>query len=121
MNIKHKVYVVELGEERTYEVRVITADILRAEEVGPTYGVTHRAPIALNTLWIWAASVRTGQTDLSWPDFRAAVTDWQQIGEGVPVDPTQPAAPTTSPSVSPSGSEDSTTTDGSEPSSTTSG
>lgn len=122
--ITPKRYLVELdeaGTPRTYEVRVIAADILRAEEVGPTYGLTNpqRQSIAINLLWLWAASVRQHETTLSWPEFRAACLDWQKAGEEEAVDPTLPTGPTPSPSSSPSDSEASTSTDGNVPSSTT--
>lgn len=118
---------VEAGEafSTTYEVRVIAADILKAEEVAPTYGiVAARSPIAMNLLWIWAASRRERKSDLSWPDFREALLDWLDVNratstEEETVDPTRPAGLTPSPSPSPSASEASTSTGGSAPSSTT--
>lgn len=128
--IRPKRYLVEMtGPELapvTFECRVIAADILKAEEAAPTYGIKgERSPIALTLLWVWAAARREGHVTLGWPEFRAQLVDWVDLArlpdgvEEAAVDPTQPAGHTPSPSPSPSVSEGSTSTDGSVPSSTT--
>lgn len=127
--IRPKKYLVEVTlpdlSTVTYETRVIAADILKAEEVAPTYGIkSDRSPIATTLLWVWAASRREGHTDLAWPEFRSSCVDWLDLSRATgveedPVDPTRPAAPT--PSVSPSppeASAASTSTGGDAPSST---
>lgn len=128
--IRPKRYLVELEATadsptptRTYECRVIAADILKAEEAAPTYGIKpDRSPIALTVMWVWAASRREGHTSLGWPDFRAALIDWMDLSKATTpeeaVDPTRPAGHTPSPSSSPSASEDSTSTAGNTPSPT---
>lgn len=112
--IRPKRYLVEVynydeapEETRTYEVRVIAADILKAEELAPTYQINSaRSPIATTVLWMWAASRREGHTNLAWPEWRAKLVDWIDLAratgvEEEAVDPTRPADSTTSPSPSP--------------------
>lgn len=98
----------------SWEVRVAPADMLRAEETGPRFGITNpqTQAIAITLMWLWAASVREGHTNAAWPDFRANVVDFEKIGEAA-VDPTRPGASTPSPSPSPPpASGDSTSTGG---------
>jgi hypothetical protein len=119
-HIKPKRYRVEYnldGVTVEYEVRVITADILKAEETGPTYAISNpqTQPIVMTVMWVWAASVREGHIGkVSWPDFRQNLIDYEKSGDAPTVDPTQPAGLTLLPSPSPSDSEVSTSTDGSE-------
>ena len=125
--IKPKRYLVEYEHPDedgiiTFEVRVLAADILKAEEVSASYAITSANPIALTLMWVWAACVREerlGSGKTSWPEFRKRILDWEKVGEDSPVDPTQPAEATTSPSTSPSESEGLTSTGGSKPSETT--
>lgn len=135
--IKHKKYLVEYAldgagdgdiedaDTVVWELRIITADVLEAEQHGPTYGIVdpHRQSIAINTMWLWAAARRTGRVPKAtgWPDFRARCVDWTQAGEE-PVPPTQPPASTESSSDSPPEAlEASTSTDGVEQLATTNG
>lgn len=124
--IRPKRYLVELDAD-TFECRVIAADILKAEETAPTYGINGaRSPIALTLVWVWAAARREGHVTYSWPEFREHLVDWMDLSraevveEEPPVDPTQPAGPMPSPTDSgPTGPGDSTSTGGNAPSSTT--
>lgn len=117
-----KRYAIQYGDLEEFEVRVTPADMLKAEETGPTYAITNpqTQAIAMTLMWLWAASVREGHLKVSWPDFRANVVDYGKVEEaaGEPhaaaLDPTRPAGLTASPSPSqPQESEDSTSTDGS--------
>lgn len=105
-----------------YEVRVIPADMLRAEENGPRFGITNpqTQAIAMTVMWLWAASVREGHLNDPWPEFRDKLVDYEKIGDAEPLDPTRPGEATPSPSLSgPLGLVGSTSTGGDEPSSTT--
>lgn len=125
--IRPKRYLVELDTGDTFECRVIAADILKAEETSPTYGIIgDRSPIALTLVWVWAAARREGHISWGWPEFRNHLVDWLDLArakvapEEAPVDPTQPAGSTPWPTVSaPTGPQDLTSTGGNEPSSTT--
>lgn len=126
--IKHRNYVVEYDSNNgvaLFEVRVITADILDAEQHGPTYGITdpNRQSIAMNTMWLWTAARREGKVppNTSWPEFRSKCLDWRAADHPeVEVPPTPPGASTGSslPSA-PSESGASTSTDGDTPPATT--
>lgn len=120
-HITPKRYLVEYdldGVTVEYEVRVTPADMLKAEETGPSYAITNpkTQAIAMTLMWVWAASVREGHIGkVSWPDFRQRVLDYEKAGDAANVDPTHGEGATTSPSPSPSNSEDSTSTGGSVP------
>lgn len=125
--IRPKRYLVELDDGTTYETRVIAADILKAEETAPTFGIQGtRNPIALTLMWVWAASVRQNNRPESWPEFRAHLVDWLDLAQAkvvpdeAPVDPTRPGDSMPSPFDSePTDSGDLTSTGGNKPSETT--
>lgn len=107
-----------------FSVRVILADILKAEEAGPTHGLTdpNRQSFAINTLWIWAAAVREGKVPAGtgFQEFRKRCIDWSKVAER-PVFPTPEGASAPSLSGSPSTSPAPSTIEaGSTPADTTS-
>jgi hypothetical protein len=78
-----------------HRVEVRGADQLRAETEGKGMGVTIKDSMHQTYLWAWAAACREGKVDMSFRTFRTNVISVEQDdddAEGVPVDPTQPAA-----------------------------
>lgn len=119
--LKHRNYLVEYSTDPeapvatiTFEVRVITADVLEAERTAPSYGITGADhPIALNTMWIWAAARRLGHVGkVGWPDFQRNLIDWEATKAEAPVPPTSASDDGASTSA-PTASEASTSTGGS--------
>lgn len=79
------------GTGPAYEVQAYNPDMLLFEETA----AKHRwqgpaeAPFRWLTFLAWAASVRTGRTDLSWDAFRKTTLEVRNI-EGRPATPTRP-------------------------------
>lgn len=84
-------------------VNVIQGDMVRAELEGSKQGLpaADKAAMTATTLWVWATLNRTGDLDCKWSEFRGRCVAVQAVKGGErDVDPTQPAAPSGSPSSS---------------------
>lgn len=81
----------------------------------------NKAPMNGASLWCWAALQRTGLLECKYAEFKERAISVQGVkgaGGAIQVDPTQPAAPTGSPSSSPTTSAEDPSS-GSTPTSTT--
>lgn len=130
--IKHRNYVVEYVTDEaadtvdTFDVRVITVDILAAEQAAPSYAITPNSAIALNLMWVWQAMMRAGLIGkCGWPEFARRCVEWRDAGHAdvtsdepseVEVPPTMPGVSTPSSSPLPHEASGDSTSMGGEPS-----
>lgn len=87
------------GRDDNPVVTPILADILKGELEGPRHGITDPKTQSVHTtvLWLWSACLRTGEFAGKFPEFKAALLNFEVIKatdqEVQAVPPTSPAEP----------------------------
>lgn len=99
------------GRDDNPVVTPILADVLRAELEGPRHGITNPAAQAVHTtvLWIWSACLRAGEYDGKFPEFKAALLNFEVVRDAVEVQGVPPTSPAESRSSSPADTDPPTT------------